>query len=399
MTDILRFDNAIDEAIFNNIKPDVRFLPGGRPSTEQIISNFSFPILIGGLDREDASLIKSALPKDVSRIFLSPLDKGLSGSKVFLATYEISSRKVGKSFVLKIGSTRKLERERDAIERYVHTDISGINEPIYRKGANRSLLIQEFVGISKGKIVSLKEAVVMGLDPAPIIEKLLKERLAAWYAGKKKAVPTQIAINQLFKWHIEKSSPKIEDVFPDISVDGWIVKNFSINCDAVNKTFASVLESQIVASRSIVHGDLHCQNILVDENRVPWPIDFGWCHDNGSPLLDFVMLECSLKFLVIPHQACFSDLLSVERMLLEVATGGGPLDTIPYATEIANVIRGIDCIRNIAINDFKISFSDYKKALFMLTWALKTHPGLNRPYMIGSLCLLSEQLSATWAKP
>lgn len=97
-------DFAPDDTIIADVIQNTRdFLPGPVPVAEDLRANLALPILVGGLDREEAALVLSALPKGAERIYLSPLDKGLSGAKVFSAWYDVSGRRVGKLFVLKVG--------------------------------------------------------------------------------------------------------------------------------------------------------------------------------------------------------------------------------------------------------------------------------------------------------
>jgi hypothetical protein len=92
---------STDETVIADLIKNKRdFLPGLVPDVEDIRANMNLPILVGGLNRKEVALALSTLPKHSDRVYLSPLDKGLSGAKVFSAWYDVSGRRVGKTFVL-----------------------------------------------------------------------------------------------------------------------------------------------------------------------------------------------------------------------------------------------------------------------------------------------------------
>lgn len=49
-----------------------------------------------------------------------------------------------------------------------------------------------------------------------------------------------------------------------------------------------------------VHGDLHPSNVMLDHHTDPHLIDFAWAANKGHVLKDFVLMECSLRFLLFP---------------------------------------------------------------------------------------------------
>lgn len=162
--------------------------------------------------------------------------------------------------------------------------------------------------------------------------------------------------------------------------------------NAIQTAAKDIQRDSISTRQSVVHGDLHCQNILVDENEEPWPIDFAWCHDKSSPVLDAVMLECSLKFFVIPHGAELQPLLNIEKYFASKAIPDVSVNDTPYADEINLALLGVIEIRRLAQEEMQIAFEDYRKALFVMTWALRMHSGLSQPYLLGSLAIMAEAL-------
>jgi serine/threonine protein kinase len=65
-----------------------------------------------------------------------------------------------------------------------------------------------------------------------------------------------------------------------------------------------------------VHGDLHPDNIILDRSNVPHLIDFAWAKQPRNVLVDFVLLETSLRFMAFPRPMGFQEQLGVDRLLL-----------------------------------------------------------------------------------
>jgi hypothetical protein len=62
-----------------------------------------------------------------------------------------------------------------------------------------------------------------------------------------------------------------------------------------------LLEESLVATRSIIHGDLNLENVLVGPGAFVWLIDFATTRE-GHPLFDFAHLEAEIIAHVIAPQ-------------------------------------------------------------------------------------------------
>jgi len=368
------------------------FLPGQTPSSDDIRANLLLPILIDGLHQDEAALILSTLPKNAERLYLDPLDKGLSGSKVFTAKYDADGHRAGKVFVVKIGARDKIREELTAIQTFVSPHIYAIGPPVFRMSANVGLLITDYAGLSpQSQIHSLREHVRLGGDPTSVISRLLRERFKSWYLDKRLPKSTW-TLEKLLARYLQKSSGA--ELAPSSwgNVLPWVQEICGLKACDISAAVKSVHAHRFSSTQGIVHGDLHCQNILVDSKLEPWPIDFAWCHRDSSPLLDVMMLECSLKFLVAPDWMDLRSAASIEGQLAQDGLPQLHLSNAPYATELMLTMSGVLAARKVAIEDMNISFEDYRKALLLLTWALRTHPGLNQSYILISMALLASNI-------
>jgi SAM-dependent methyltransferase len=128
---------------------------------------------------------------------------------------------------------------------------------------------------------------------------------------------------------------------------------------------------------------------LDDESNISL-IDFGWTAIRWQAV-DFIWLECSLKFVVCCPYAKLKDLLYIEDLLDQ---HWGREDEIDYTDimqrihgkELACIVSGIATIRKNAQTRGVIkSFNEYQKGLIMMSYSLTTFPQLNRVFLFHSM--------------
>lgn len=383
--------DLVVQDIFDNHRD---FLPGERCyDPKDVYAHFNRPIYIDGVDEEEAILMRSALPKNATSLYLSPLDKGLSGAKVYAARYLFGTNQRSKSFVFKLGEVKKIEEEAQITGSLVSPHIPGVNEPIFRKGVKKALVSQDFAGLSaNSNPQSLRLFIRSSRQGAHLVQRLLKDRLGNWYLSHSTGDLKPMNLGFLFDRYLKKAR---EDVLypPKWSdLQQWVEELTRIRW-TIDSRFIEKLKDQFINTPiTTIHGDLHSQNILVDERRECWPIDFAWCRTESSPIIDLVMLECSLKFLAIPRRSNLRVLIKVEKELAEKYLPKNSLGNVPYNDEIRNVLNAVRGVREFALNKLHYTFEDYRKALAMMTYSLATHSALNRPYVLSSLQILSGYL-------
>lgn len=379
-------DQLLDD-IFENRRT---FLPGTPCTRDDVVANMRNPVLLGGLSEEESDLLLSALPAKSSKLWLEPLDKGLSGAKVFQARYASNGR-TSKPFVIKLGPLKKIDREARAVNEIVSTTISGIAPAITRRGPTTGLVAQEFASLSEtSRLQSLRERVANSEDGPELLTRLLHERLGRWY--EEANTHEDFELGSLFAPYLSKA-PGFDEDFPPQWDDlfDWVAS--LSGCTWARAPMAVAYAKARVESlpRCVVHGDLHTQNVLVDERGNCWPIDFAWTRDGQSLILDLVMLECSLKFLAVPVQADLRDLLACEDALTRYLPPAVS-DRIPYAREIRRIVSCIQVVRDFGFAH-GISEESYRLGLMLMTLAMSTHPGLNTPFVVSSLQLLAARVA------
>ncbi len=385
-------EGDIAAAILDDILRNRRsFLPGEAPSQDELRANLFGPVQIDGLSLEDCALIRSTLPSGCSSVWAAPMDKGLSGAHVLALRYEVGASR-SKYFVAKIGPHEKLDREYDAVKAYAAPLLTGIEQPVYRQGPTRALLLQELRGLTKQPL-SLRLFARDSPRAAAVVTRLLETQLAPWYAADERIV-RKTTYDRLFRWHLRKAPPA-EQVVPDdwSALTAWVSETAhlaTLTSLRVGELLQDAMHAEIETAITIAHGDLHAQNVIVDETSLfSWPIDFGWCAPESSPIVDLVMLESSLKFLAIPMRADLRTLIAVEQGLSREPYPSIGLVGIPYGREIDNCLRAVAALRRYALEGPNpVEFADYRRALAIIAYCLSSHPGLNRPYVLASLQLL-----------
>jgi hypothetical protein len=68
---------------------------------------------------------------------------------------------------------------------------------------------------------------------------------------------------------------------------------------------------------SAVHGDLHPRNIISGDIQRAALIDFGWAQGSFHTIIDFVLMELSVKFFYLPWFINRQELASTEKDLLD----------------------------------------------------------------------------------
>jgi serine/threonine protein kinase len=76
-------------------------------------------------------------------------------------------------------------------------------------------------------------------------------------------------------------------------------------------------KKQIKCCLGPIHGDLHPRNIIIDDNDIPHLIDFKWANPKGHLALDFVLLEVSLRFFLLPRGYNLMEHFLVNKYLVE----------------------------------------------------------------------------------
>jgi hypothetical protein len=382
---------TLKDTIIRDIYENHRsFLSGQSCTPDEVARHMDGVIKMDNIQDEERLLLLSTLPRHAEQLWIAQLDKGLSGSSVFSVRYSDAAGRLSKPFVAKIGKLEKIDLEAEATSRYAAPYLPGIENPVCRRGEQLGLIGQELRGLSpRGRPESLRNYLLRYDFGPDMVTRLLEERLDPWYS--RYADHASRPVRDLLGDYLAKGPADMQAVLPGgwEQLSAWAQQIGGFRWQDVGTVVESVLGGTIWSPVCIIHGDLHTQNVLVDPmSQECWPIDFAWTRES-SPLIDLVMLECSLKFLVIPQRSDLRTLLAIEmRLAEEPAPVLDSLNT-PYFTEVSRAIRSVVFVRMYALEKFGVTFSEFRKLLLAMTYSLSANERLNRPYAIGSLQLLA----------
>lgn len=124
-----------------------------------------------------------------------------------------------------------------------------------------------------------------------------------------------------------------------------------------------------------VHGDLHPRNIVFAADAQPRIIDFGWVRTSRHVVKDFALLECNLRFQILPPHIPVEDMLHMARWIHSTKP---PSFRDPRVRERAKLIEELrEIVRaRMALWDVKTQRDfdrEYVIPLFLVAFGLLKH--------------------------
>jgi SAM-dependent methyltransferase len=346
-----------------------------------------------GLDEHSMELLLRVC-EPTKWIELFPLDKGLSGSKVLMGRWLISDIP-SKFHVFKIGSPKKLHREFEAISKIAAPLVRNFPNVTYEVSSDgeMAILSQEFMGDSDGTVTSLKQYIERADSPfevATILERLYVERILDWIPKDPSKKTSKLVCSELGDWIKKGNLTLAIEEIGDSALRRSLNVELGFALDALEKLVDMVFKSTVAVETGPVHGDLHSQNIVINEKGEISLIDFGWTATRWRAI-DYLWLECSLKFVVSSPYIPLSELLAMEVAIDHEWANDEKMDLSQFdnalnGANIKKIALGVSTIRINAKKHLQsISLSDYKKGLVAMMYALTTFPQLNRVHLIHSI--------------
>ena len=163
--------------------------------------------------------------------------------------------------------------------------------------------------------------------------------------------------------------------------------------------YLKMLDETFVTKR--VHGDLHGENIMVDDRMQVYLIDYAKAKDRGHLFTDYAMLEVSIKLDLLDRSTPYTEIIKFEEFL---SSWGSLTDEFTYDCqykEVIDCLKLIKCIRKSANSLITITVPEnetfdpiyhYFLALFCLTFAQLAYKDMNQQYALISSGLLASRL-------
>ena len=340
-------------------------------------------------------------------IYLSQFTRyGFSGAQLHIAYFsDKKNSRAGLPFIIKIGNEDKIKKEVAAIQllNSCVDDCDSFKKAFYHKGRGAILFTH------KGTRTA---------DSAADTKTLAWE---VWPNVQNKGEPTFSddevckCLNQVF----EKLKPAHEDnkVMAVKPADhyGWYVREAGkqrilsilgdfaatdrfefVGAEIYNpiRLFDKLVDSvEVVAGH--IHGDLHTDNIVLHDDGQPKLIDFEWANKDADILIDYVLLENSIRFQSFPKSVNSVVQLTVDRYLLEENGQDDILKDLTLPAIYLRLANILNCIRSgakKALGD-KFDFDNYLFTQYCLMCGLMAFDTYDQVMAMRALGLISNKIA------
>jgi hypothetical protein len=307
---------------------------------------------------------------------------GNSGAELHIAHFtNTPGTQSGLPFVIKFAGKDKIRKEVRAIKILWNCidDCAAFQKAFY-EGDRGAILLSH-----QGTIFASKAT-----ESITLASEIWPDKVIPGYADAKN-ITTYLegAYKKLRPAHEQKRKSKIN---PLLHYDWYLRKPdayqriadiLDVNVDNDNITFESaeiynpikllqMIRKPLTTYVSRVHGDMHLDNIVIHEDNLPRLIDFEWAHSRTDLLVDFVLMENSIRFKTFPKTVDHKQQLKVDQLLLEVDGCEKILDdtSLPIIYHrLANILL---CVRGIAkeVIGAEFDFTRYLVSQFFVMFGL-----------------------------
>lgn len=290
----------------------------------------------------------SALYRDATRLQLSRLGGGFSGSDVFeVRAWDPLGHRLAPT-VLKLGPRELIAQERVAFEQV--EDILGNDAPAVHGFVDlgaRAGLKYAFAAMGAGRVQTLKHLYQAGLSDEELSDLLARvfDGILGCFgaAARYERLPLLEYYTFAPRW-ADSVAAKVADVLGHDPGD-----HLTLPDGSQVQSPAAIYRQDLVAmdqalglhhSVAYVHGDLNGANVLRDGQGNVWLIDFFHAH-RGHAVRDLVKLENDLLFLFTPlaDEDELAQAVTLSQTLRSVRDLAAPLPELPAAVVAAPLRR------------------------------------------------------------
>jgi serine/threonine protein kinase len=276
---------------------------------------------------ESKLLRKICRRRKCKNVYVSPFRRfGLSGARLLLVYFK--KKPAGLPFLLKIGALKKIGDEHAATQ-VLASDVEDANfaeDHIFSASDGEGkwgALLYRHRGTDRPAEAAAPQALREIIYESPTSRSNLGKILDGVFDKLANAHSTHrvrtVSIRSHFKRYFRNyaAQDRIRQV---LGRDAHFNQINFLGCRILNPVkYVSSLPKRTRLSLASIHGDLHPDNIVIDRNGLPHLIDFAWAHANRDVLIDFVLLENSVRFMAFPSAGPInlSDQLKVDQAFLD----------------------------------------------------------------------------------
>lgn len=363
-------------------------------------------------DDSDRSLLEKCaliINPRADRMYVTPLGReGYSGSHLYAAWAR--AERTGSPAVIKVNSLDKTREEWARIEEMYgfFGDAKGVKGPV--EEAARGALIYPFVAKRRGdlEIEEFRDIVFEDLNDSAAADRLVGLVETVYERGCKDAHVCRREAHTLgeqYKWYLRRDEGTGRD-FAAERLDAFfgpdhISGRFELlGAEVVDpRPLLAELETREVelTVADAVHGDLHPNNILIDEDGNPRLIDFAWGQQHAHVLKDFTLLECSLRFFLFATNAHPDEQRTADEHLLRadgpdaLLKDASSMRLGPHYDRLGRLLQTVRTgAKQVTCGDFE---QEYLLSQFMILYGLLKHPGYHFLYSARALGMIGLKLA------
>ncbi len=272
---------------------------------------------------EDAELVRGCvqhLSPEATQASVRPLGRyGYTDSRLYLVY--CAPNRGGIPFVIKTDRPDVIGREATGVRR-LRVYFSGAQSAnIYPSDGAPRAVIYPLVAIDENETVrELREIVYQpswGRTGLPSSSDLLRRT----YESCRRAHvthPASFLFGKEYEWYLRENPERLlSDPLPSLFSERGSIKVYGFSLNDPRRILHRIKELEVQSQVCPVHGDLHPNNVLFGPELSPVMIDYAFGHLNGHFVKDFVLMECSLRFLLPPKLLQPEVATELDEMLLE----------------------------------------------------------------------------------
>ena len=358
-----------------------------------------------GISDVDRLLICRAVHPS-SRVYLAPMDKGLSGSSVWQARWLLEDNTLSRLSVLKVGPIKKIRKEYKAMKN-VATAVGDM--PAFFKYVDsrhdRALLHLQFQGSTTddNSAFSLRNYIrrpIYNATPNSVseaIDRLYCHSMRTWhYANRQGTTRHRSIAVEVPRW---KNKIDLHKAAGEIGLDALnadLRRTYDVTVDDLANLVEMILYDKREMRWGPIHGDLHAANVNLDESHNVYLIDYGETRF-GWRALDFIVLEAAIKFAAAPNHAPLTALLECEKSLDTPDAEAIGFDSLLYGDQLRKVSAAVKAIRRHCIaSSAEPDIHNYRAGLICVAAAFTSIEWLvNRRFLFHSIAYQWKQLNGT----
>ncbi len=284
-------------------------------------------------------LIKICKKREANNIHISQFKRfGFSGAKLLLAYFNKYAS--GLPFLVKVAQKNDIQSEYQAINSMKNhvRDCSLLASDKCFSSGDWGMLIYHHAGTntcsnaqtpkSLREVLYCKDTDFSKEDLTKTLKEVYDRLKNAHSCNKCLLISPEDHYKRYFREH--KSRDKVINILgKDNKLDSFKFLNEEIYNPL---TLLKKLPKKLRIPVGLVHGDLHPDNIIIGNMNNPYLIDFAWAEKKRDVLVDYVLIENSIRFKDFPRGINLEEQRQVDQFLLD-EDGWKNIDKCNFATD------------------------------------------------------------------